>query len=279
MVFLERQVNGSTCMKRLIPECREAIRRDFGLSPDQQAAAVGVAKSRKKTKRGSIILWTEILFCKTRIVEKETALAFARMKKVFIVGLGEDKEKVLRFLQDVGVVHVEPFAKPSSEAEEQNTHIVQNVRRIGQIYESLKGYRSSGEEAEGLISEEEILLRSERALEDLQEVRSRKQALVKIIADLGLWGDFDTNYLAGLEKENVFVQRFRAEGMSHQQLDIPDDAFIQIVAAKPVLQFFTVRLGSPVELPWATPCVARIRVRRKQEKSCLSYREGITDCQ
>jgi V/A-type H+-transporting ATPase subunit I len=175
------------------------------------------------------------------------------MKRVFIVGLGEDKEKVLRFLQDVGVVHVEPFAKPSSEVEEQNTHIFQNVRRIGQIYESLKGYRSSAEKAEGLISEEEILLRSERALEDLQEVRSRKQALVKIIADLGLWGDFDTNYLTGLEKENVFVQRFRAEGMSHQQLDIPDDTFIQIVAEKPVLQFFTVRLGSPVELPWATP--------------------------
>lgn len=180
-------------------------------------------------------------------------MALARMKRVFIVGLGEDKEKVLRFLQDVGVVHVEPFTKPSSEAEEQNTHIVQNVRRIGQIYESLKGHRSSKEEAEGFLSDEEILLRSERALEDLQEVRSRKQSLEKIIADLGIWGDFDINHLADLEKENVFVQRFRAEGMSYQQLDIPDDAFIQIVAEKPVLQFFTVRLGSPVELPWATP--------------------------
>ncbi len=97
------------------------------------------------------------------------------MKKVFIVGLGEDKEKVLRFLQDVGVVHVEPFAKPSSEAEEQNTHIVQNVEELVRSTSLLKGYRSSGEEAEGLISEEEILLRSERALEDLKRLEAENR--------------------------------------------------------------------------------------------------------
>jgi len=217
-------------------------------------------------------------------------LALARMKRVFIAGLGDDKEKVLRFLQDVGVVHVEPFTKPSSESEEQNTHIVQNVRRIGQIYESLKSYQSNEGEAEGLIAEEEILLRSERALENLQEVRSRKQALEKIITDLGIWGDFDTNYLAALENENVFIQRFRAEGMSQQQLDVPDDVFVQIVSAKPVLQFFTVRLGSPVELPWATPLrrpdqglqkareeVAHLREREPQIVNELSLLARQTD--
>jgi len=180
-------------------------------------------------------------------------LALARMKRVFIVGLDDDKEKVLRFLQNMGVLHVEPFTKPSGEAEEQNTHIIQNVRRIGEIYESLKPYRKNKDTSEGFFSHEEILLRSEGALESLEEVRNRKQALEKIISDLTVWGDFDTDYLRTLEKEKVFVQRFRAERVLPSEMEIPEDVFVHIVSEKPVLQFFTVRLGHPVELPWATP--------------------------
>jgi V/A-type H+-transporting ATPase subunit I len=175
------------------------------------------------------------------------------MKRVFIVGLSDDKEKVLRFLQDTGVLHVEPFTKLSSDAEEQNTHIVQNVRRIGQVYESMKVHRKAKEKAEAFFFDEEILLRSERALERIQEIRSRKQTLEKIISDLSIWGDFNTDYLLALEADKVFVQRFRAEGILPSELNVPDDVFMEVVSEKPSLQFFTISLEHPVDLSWAVP--------------------------
>jgi len=181
------------------------------------------------------------------------------MKRVFIVGLGDDKEKVLRFLQETGVLHVEPFTKLSSDAEEQNSHIVQNVRNIGQIYESMKAHRKTREKAEAFFSDEEILLRSERALDRLQEVRSRKQTLEKIISELSIWGDFNTDYLQALETEKVFVQRFRAEGILPSELKVPDDVFIEVVSEKPNLQFFTISLERPVDLPWA------VQLRRPED--------------
>ena len=56
-------------------------------------------------------------------------------------------------------------------------------------------------------------MQCERALESLQEVRNRKQALDKVISDLSIWGDFNPDYLMVLERNKVFVQRFRAEGI------------------------------------------------------------------
>ncbi len=180
-------------------------------------------------------------------------MALARMKRVFIAGLADDKEKAVRFLQESGVLHVESSSRLSGEVEQQNTRIIQDVRRIGQVYESMKHYRDR--KGKGAVSsfDEELLLQCERVLESLQEVRNRRQILDKAISDLGAWGDFNTDYLAELESDKVFVQRFRAEGISLPELNVPEDVFVEVVLEKPTLQFFTVRLDGPVELPRATP--------------------------
>ena len=173
------------------------------------------------------------------------------MKRVFIVGLSDDKEKSIRFLQETGVLHVESYAKLSGEAEKQNNLVVQEVRRVGQVYESIRNYLGYEPEVRIVISADEILPRSERALEDLQEVRNRKQSLEKIISDLRIWGNANVEYLTELEKNNVFIQRFRAEGVSASELSVPDYVFVEVVSEKPSLQFFTVSLGHSIELPWA----------------------------
>lgn len=181
------------------------------------------------------------------------------MKKVFIVGIVDDKEKVLRLLQKAGVLHVESFSKLSGEAEKQNALIVQDLRRVGQIYESMKNYRKGKQQDTVNYSDDEIISRCERALERLQEVKNRKQALEKIIADLSIWGNFNTDYLLALERDKVFVQRFRTEGILLSAQNLPDDVFVEIVSEKPSLQFFTISLGYPVDLPWA------IALRRPEE--------------
>jgi V/A-type H+/Na+-transporting ATPase subunit I len=180
-------------------------------------------------------------------------VALARMRRVFIVGLADDQERTVRFLQDAGVLHVEPSEKPCGEAEQQNAMMVQDVRRIGQAYESMKPYGNLQHKGTASCTEAELLPECERALESLHEVRNRRQALQKTIADLAVWGDFDTDYLAALESDGVFVQRFKAETLSPSELRVPGDVFVEIVSEKPALRFFTVRLGAPTELPWATP--------------------------
>lgn len=198
------------------------------------------------------------------------------MKRVFIVGLDDDKEKALRFLQEAGLLHVESIAKLSSEAERQNNLIVQDARRVGQVYESMKNYRSREQKGTVLFSDEELLLQCERALESLQEVRNRKQALDKVISDLSAWGDFNPDYLMVLEKDKVFVQRFRAEGILPSKLNVPDDVFLEVVSEKPSLQFFTICLERPVELPWATPLRRPDEglQKAKEERARLMERES-----
>lgn len=180
-------------------------------------------------------------------------MALAKMKRVFIVGLDDKRENVVRFLQEAGVVHVEALTKPTSDAEKQNAMAVQDLRRIGHIYESMKDYRKGKDVHSSVFADEEVISRCERGLEMLQEVRNRKQALEKIISDLSVWGDFDPACLLALESENVFVRRFRAEGISPTELNFPDNVFAEIVSEKPSLQFFIVSIGHSVELTWAVP--------------------------
>lgn len=196
-------------------------------------------------------------------------MAIARMKRVFIVGLDDDREKVLRFLQDSGVVHVEPCTRLSGDFEKHNADNIQNARRISYIYESMKAYRNSKEKGEVSFTDDEIVARCEKALESLQETINRIQTLEKIVSDLSVWGDFNTDYLMSLEEEGAFVQRFRAEGIARSKMDIPDDVFVQVVSEKPILQFFTIRIGSPVELPWATQL-------RRPEMGLLKAKEEVS---
>jgi V/A-type H+-transporting ATPase subunit I len=118
-------------------------------------------------------------------------VALARMKKIFIVGLEDDKERALRFLQEAGALHVEPLAKMSGEAEKLYTSALQETKRVGQIYETLKVHQKREQKDKSSCPDEELLLQCEKALEVLHEVRNRKQALEKVISDLSVWGDFN----------------------------------------------------------------------------------------
>jgi len=182
-------------------------------------------------------------------------LALVRMKRVFVVGLNDDKEKSIKFLQETGLMHIEPYTKVSGETEKQNSLVIQRVRRMGQVYESMKLHvRQKTDNPDGpILSDDVIISRAEQTLEELEEVRNKKQAYEKVISDLVPWGYFRVEYLADLEKEKVFVQRFKAEGIPASEMNIPDDVFTEVVSDKPVLMFFTVSYGKPVELPWAVP--------------------------
>lgn len=174
------------------------------------------------------------------------------MKRVFIVGPSHQKEAALRFLQGVGVMHVEPSAKITGDLEKKNAAILQEVRRIGQVYEGIQRFKGKRKKTSVSIPDSAILLFCEERLTRLQELQNRKQSLLKLISDLKIWGDFDPERLRRLERERIFIQRFRMEGKRDPILNLPADTFIETVTEKPIRHFYTIRLDHPVDIPQAT---------------------------
>lgn len=173
------------------------------------------------------------------------------MRRVFLVGPADQKEKTMKFLQEMGVLHIEPAVKLAGEMEKQYALIQQQVRKIGQVCEGMSHFKKGTDKPTVQVSDDQMVSFCESRLLDLQELQSRKQALKKLIKELQIWGDFDPQRLRNLEKEGVFIQRFRVEGKLAANLSVPENVYMEVVAEKPALNFFTVHIGSPVQIPQA----------------------------
>ncbi len=173
------------------------------------------------------------------------------MKRVFIVGLVDDKDKTLEFIRGTGVLHVEPINKLTGGAESRSIAIVQEMRRTWRAYESVKGFAQHKKMIDIPLTVDEVLPFCERQLAALSEARTRRMTLEKMSGELLEWGDFDPSILSELEKDGVFVQRFRAHTADIDEHAFSHDTFLQIVSRKPVPHFFTITTGAPIELPWA----------------------------
>jgi V/A-type H+-transporting ATPase subunit I len=174
------------------------------------------------------------------------------MKRVFIIGPSHRKETTLRLLQQIGVIHVEPTTKMTADLEKKNASTLQEAQRVGQTYEGVLRFRSRKKRIPVSVPDSEFLLFCEQRLAALQELRNRKQSLLKLISDLEIWGDFDPGRLRNLEQEGVFIQRFRMNGKTTTALKLPEDAFVEMVSEKTIHHFFTIRLDRPVDIPQAT---------------------------
>jgi V/A-type H+-transporting ATPase subunit I len=136
--------------------------------------------------------------------------------------------------------------------EKKNSSVLQEVRRIGQVYEGVNRFRKREGKISVHVPETEFLSFCEKKLATLQELQNRKQSLFKLISDLRLWGDFDPGELRSLERDGIYVQRFRMEAKPRTPLKFPEEAFVEVVTEKPVMHFYTLQLGRPVDIPQAT---------------------------
>ena len=175
------------------------------------------------------------------------------MKRVFIAGITDDREKTLEFIRDTGVLHVEPVKKLTGETESRNTALVQEMRRVLQIYNTVRTFTGRKKNVYVALPDDEVLPYCERQLSALQEVRTRRMFLERARTEMLPWGDFDPSVISALEKEGVCLQRFKADkaGIGEGQT-FPDGIFVQIVAQKPAMLFFTISLNGYIDLPWAT---------------------------
>jgi V/A-type H+/Na+-transporting ATPase subunit I len=175
------------------------------------------------------------------------------MKRVFMVGASVHKDETLRFLQRAGVVHLEPVIPLAGDLEKQASAALLHLRHVGQLEQAVGRYRNLKESIPDDCPDEKLAACAEEALNAIQETRNRRQALERLGSDLAPWGDFDLDEIRRLEETGVHVRRWRMERKKRDDLDVPDSVFLEIVAERQGLLFYTISLAGPIEIPGASP--------------------------
>ena len=173
------------------------------------------------------------------------------MRRIFLIGPLDEREKTMQFLQDMGVVHVEPAARISGELEKRNTALQQEVRRVHQVYEEIDRFKAGEAKTNAAVPDDRLVSYCESRLLELQGVQNRKQSLQKMVSELNIWGNFEPETIQELERDGIYVQRFRIEGRLPPDFHAPEDAYMEVVSEKPSYNFFTIRIGSAVDIPHA----------------------------
>jgi V/A-type H+-transporting ATPase subunit I len=180
-------------------------------------------------------------------------MAIAKMMRVFMVGASTHRDETMQFLQRAGVVHMEPVVPLAGDHEKQASAALLRLRRVGQIEQTIGRYRNHMEPVEADCPDEKLVSYAEETLNALQEVRNRKQQLVRLADDLAPWGDFDLACMRRLEEAGVYVRRWRMERKKSADLNVPEGIFAEVVSEKQGLLFYTISLDGSVDIPGASP--------------------------
>jgi len=173
------------------------------------------------------------------------------MMRVFVTGPSDRREDAIRFMQRLGLVHVEAAVPLSGESEKKTSAALLKLRKIHQVCEEIFRFKGRPGAAPVGVPEDALLDRAEERLTALQEIDSRKQAVQRLVADLASWGDFDNGRIRALEEKGIFVQRFSMEKRHWEVFTPPEDVLLEVVALRRDVLFFTISTGSPVAIPHA----------------------------
>jgi V/A-type H+-transporting ATPase subunit I len=197
-------------------------------------------------------------------------MAIEKMSRVFLVGPVFYKEETLIFLQRAGVMHPEPVQPLSGQSEKQTSAALLRLRRLGQVEQALKRYRSPKIQTPADCPDEELLDRAEEALTALQEAANHRKTLEQLADDLAPWGDFDPEVLCRLEQDGVYIRRWRKDRGNDVKFVLPEGVFVEIVSEKREALFYTLSLNDTLDISGATlippPEMGLAEAREKIEK-------------
>lgn len=175
------------------------------------------------------------------------------MTRVFIAGPADNQEETMRFLQEFGVVHVEPAAEMAGEFEKKNAALLVRVKKLDQVITGVQRFRDRKTAGPHplTIPDEQLVSYADERLSALQEMESRVSSLERLKADLSLWGNFDLSHIHALEEAGVCVRRYRMEAKKWKEFKPPDNMRLEVVSEQQAVQFYTVGIGEPPDMPQA----------------------------
>lgn len=175
-------------------------------------------------------------------------MAVVKMTRVFIAGPVDNRDETVRFLQEVGVLHVEPATDMSGEFGEENSELLGKAKDLKKMIADLKKYKKRETATEVTVPDDELTAYAEERLTAVSEMRSRKETLERMKDDLSTWGNFDLDKIRELEESGVYVRRFSTDKKLNE-FEPPEDLYLEVVPSKRKLYFFTVSIGAPKEIP------------------------------
>lgn len=179
-------------------------------------------------------------------------MAIARMTRVFIAGPADNQEEAVRFLQQVGVVHVEPAAEMAGEYEKKNRDILVRVKKLDLVIAGIERFGGRKTELPLTIADKDLTGYAEEKLSALQDMELRVKPLERLKADLTPWGNFDLAEIRALEAAGVHIRRYRMDAKKWEEFQPPEDILLEVVARKREVLFYTVSTGVPQDIPQAS---------------------------
>ncbi len=175
------------------------------------------------------------------------------MTRIFIAGPADNQEETMRFLQEFGVVHVEPAVEMAGEFEVKNAALLMRVKKLDQVITGVQRFRDlkTADPHPLTIPDEQLVSFADERLSELQEIESRVSSLERLKADLSLWGNFDLARIRALEEAGVCVRRYRMETKKWKEFEPPENICLEVVSEQQAVLFYTVSVGEPPDMPQA----------------------------
>ena len=180
-------------------------------------------------------------------------MAIAKIIRVFIAGPVDRQAQTLRFLQQLGVLHVEPASEQAVEFEQKYNDLLSRVKKIDQLIASLKRFRSTEEFPFNPAPDDELAAYVEGRLFELQELESRQAALKRLREELLPWGDFEPAQISTLQEHGLVIQRYRMDKKNWEVFQPPENVLLEVVSAKYEVLLFTVAQDDTLEIAQANP--------------------------
>lgn len=179
-------------------------------------------------------------------------MAINKMKRIFIAGPEGQEQATLQFLQEAGVVHLEPSGSGMASFDHRYADTMTRVRKLEQLLSSLAAYKTKKHIVAPIRSEDDLVEESEAALNDLRKNKARVNLLEQLCEELEPWGEFEPDQIKELQAAGVFIQRFRTNASVWGDVTLPDNAMIKVIKAKKKnYWFYSLAVNTPITIAGA----------------------------
>jgi V/A-type H+-transporting ATPase subunit I len=153
----------------------------------------------------------------------------------------------------VGLLHLEAVKALEGDWEKEVSTANSRLRRIVQTDQGLRRFEGRETRQEVDCPDDDLAACAERLLAALQDLQNQYRSLERLAADLAPWGDFDPLAVRRLEEDGITVQRWRLDKRDEVDLSVlvPSEVYMDRVADKPAVLFYTLSLTGPIDVPGA----------------------------
>ena len=171
-------------------------------------------------------------------------------------------------LRSLGVMHVRQAGRVESD---DVAFLTQRISDTTKVFNILGARKPSGHSAEP-IPADRLVTESLERLEEDAALSKQKDAILKDMEKLSVWGDFEPETLARLRESGIFVYLCSAYKKEMEHLDLPETAAVTVVNTIRGEFFFLITSQTPLD-------AAGLPVVSLPNASLSRLKESLKECE